>query len=199
MQWLNEVAERVIKAKPSGEITVSSGVSPSGTYHLGTLREVLTAEAVARELRFRGRSVRHVHVVDDLDALRKVPADVPAEFKKYLGQPLCDIPSPDGQAKSYADYYLADLLVAQDKLGIDMEVVRSHEQYRAGFFVPAIEAALDNIVSVRQAMEKVAGRKLDPHWSPIQVMEDGYLKSRKFQSINKSDQTISYQDLEGNT
>ncbi|OGL36550.1 lysine--tRNA ligase [Candidatus Saccharibacteria bacterium RIFCSPHIGHO2_12_FULL_48_21] len=199
MQWLNEVVGLIIKTKPDGEVVVSSGVSPSGTYHLGTLREILTAEAVARELRFRGRKVRHIHFVDDLDALRKVPAGVPAEFKKYLGQPLCDVPSPDAQAKSYADFYLADLLAAQGKLRIDMEVVRSHEKYRAGFFVPAIEATLDKMDSVRQAMEEVAGRKLDPNWSPIQVTEDGYLKSRKFLAINKQDQTVGYQDLAGNT
>ena len=199
MQWLNEVVGLINKTKPDGEVVVSSGVSPSGTYHLGTLREILTAEAVARELRFRGRKVRHIHFVDDLDALRKVPAGVPAEFKKYLGQPLCDVPSPDGQAKSYADFYLADLLAAKNKLRIDIEVVRSHEKYRSGFFVPAIEATLDKMDSVRQAMEEVAGRKLDPNWSPIQVTEDGYLKSRKFLAINKQDQTVGYQDLAGNT
>src|SRR3989344_2396047 len=125
MQWLNKVVDEAIKRKPDGEIIVESGVSPSGTYHLGTLREVLTAEAITRELKHRGRASRHIHFVDDLDALRKIPAGVPENFKKYLGQPLADIPSPDGKATSYADFYLADLLQAINKMRLQMEVVRS--------------------------------------------------------------------------
>lgn len=98
MQWLNKAADEVIKAHPEGEILVSSGVSPSGVYHVGTLREVLTADAIMLAVRARGRDVRHIHVVDDLDPLRKIPAGVPAEFEKYFGMPLVDVPSPDGKA-----------------------------------------------------------------------------------------------------
>src|SRR3982751_2295201 len=110
MQWLNRIVDEVISRHPDGEIIVSSGVSPSGTYHLGTLREVLTAEAITRELKRRGRPAKHIHVCDDLDVFRKVPVNVPAEFEQYLGKPLCDVPSPDGKADSYADYYLKDLM-----------------------------------------------------------------------------------------
>src|SRR3954471_4640297 len=105
MQWLNKIADDLVGRHPDGEIVVSSGVSPSGTYHLGTLREVLTAEAVAWELRRRGRQARHLHIVDDLDVFRKVPVNVPPEFKEHLGKPLADVPAPDGSAESYADYY----------------------------------------------------------------------------------------------
>ena len=77
MQWLNTIADELITKHPEGTIVVSSGVSPSGTYHLGTLREVLTAEAIAWEVRRRGRQAVHYHVVDDLDVFRKVPVGVP--------------------------------------------------------------------------------------------------------------------------
>jgi lysyl-tRNA synthetase class 1 len=70
MQWLNKIADQVVAAHPEGEILVSSGVSPSGVYHVGTLREVLTADAIMLALRARGRDANHVHVVDDLDPLR---------------------------------------------------------------------------------------------------------------------------------
>ncbi|MGH7192572.1 MAG: hypothetical protein ACREJM_03450, partial [Candidatus Saccharimonadales bacterium] len=46
MQWLNQIVDELAKRRPEGEIIVSSGVSPSGAYHLGTLREILTAEAI---------------------------------------------------------------------------------------------------------------------------------------------------------
>src|SRR5690242_9271974 len=104
MQWLNKLADEVIAAHPDGDILVSSGVSPSGVYHVGTLREVLTADAIMLILRDRGRSASHSHVVDDLDPLRKVPSGVPDSFEQYFGMSLIDVPSPDGKAgSSWAD------------------------------------------------------------------------------------------------
>ena len=196
--WLNNIVDELIAKHGNHEILVSSGVSPSGTYHLGTLREVLTAEAVYRELTMRGHKARHVHVVDDLDIFRKVPVDVDGEFSKYLGLPLCDVPSPDkNKAGNYADYFLSDLLVAAEGLNLEMEVMRAHEKYRAGEFQSAIEKALDSIPVIRKILEEVSGRKLDPNWSPVQVIEEGRLKNRKFLSIDTSDNSIQYEDGTG--
>jgi lysyl-tRNA synthetase class 1 len=197
MQWLNKVVDDIVACFPEGEIVVSSGVSPSGTYHLGTLREVLTAEAIMYEAKRRGRQARHIHVVDDLDVFRKVPVNVPAEFDKYLGMPLCDVPSPDGRAKSYADYYLQDLLVAAGDLHLEMEVIRAHEKYRSGFFVGAIEQALANVDAIKNILENISGHKMGEEWSPIQVVEDGYLKNRAFISINPTEKTLVYLDKDG--
>ncbi|MEX2007127.1 MAG: lysine--tRNA ligase [Candidatus Saccharimonadales bacterium] len=197
MQWLNLVVDKVLSAHPEGEIIVSSGVTPSGTYHVGTLREVLTADAVMLELRRRGRKSRHIHVVDDLDVFRKVPVNVPPEFKKYLGWPLTDVPAPDGSSKSYADFFLDDFLKAAKALNLDMEVVRSRPKYSEGFMAPAIEKALEKIAEIRQILETISGHKLDDNWSPVQVIEEGYLKNRRFVSIDKAKNTIVYEDLGG--
>jgi lysyl-tRNA synthetase class 1 len=201
MNWLNRIVDKLVEQHPdeNSEIVVSSGVSPSGTYHLGTLREVLTAEAICRELKLRGRTAKHIHVVDDLDSLRKVPVDVDESFSQYLGMPLCDVPSPDPEkGSSYADYFLSDLLEAAKGLRLDMEIMRSNEKYRNGFFVDAIEKTLDNIPAVRKALEEVSGRTLDPNWSPVQVIENGRLKNRKFLSIDKESQNIVYENADGN-
>ncbi len=197
MYWLNKIAEEAIKQQPEGEIIVSSGVSPSGQYHLGTLREVLTAEAIAWAIKQKGRQSRHLHVSDDLDVFRKVPVGVPADFSKYLGWPLCDVPSPDGSDISYADYYLKDLFDASKKMNLEMEVIRAHEKYRAGFFVPAIEEALDKAEDIKQILEEVSGRKLDQQYSPIQIVEGQYIKNRQFVSIDKSAKTVTYLDEKG--
>jgi len=150
MQWLNKVADEVISGHPKGEILIESGVSPSGTYHVGTLREVLTCDAILLELRRRGREAKHIHYVDDLDPLRKVPVNVPAEFDKYLGRPYCDVPAPDGSDQSYADFFLNDFLGAAKQLHMDMEVIRSHEKYRSGFMTQAIEKALKALLVADQ-------------------------------------------------
>ena len=197
MQWLNKVADEVVAAHPEGEILVSSGVSPSGVYHVGTLREVLTADAIMLALRRRGRESRHIHVVDDLDPLRKIPAGVPEQFEKYFGMSLIDVPAPDGKAASWADYYFKDFAKSAKKLGIDMDVMRSHQKYRNGFFVPAIEKVLEKLDKAREVITQVSGRQLDENWSPIQIKEDEYLKSRRFLNINPTNKTIIYEDKSG--
>lgn len=199
MQWLHDVVDKLIKRCPEGEIIVSSGVSPSGTYHLGTLREVLTAEAIAYEVRKRGRQAEHLHVVDDLDSLRKIPAGVPEDFKQYLGRPLCDVPAPDGGTSntSYADYYLKDLLTAAGKMHMDLQVVRAHEKYREGFFIEAIEKALTGKNTIKKILEDISGHKVDDNWSPIQISEDGYLKNRPFVGIDTANKTLVFKDKDG--
>lgn len=197
MQWLNSIVDELIDRHPDGEILVESGASPSGTYHVGHMREPLTADAIYLELKRRGRQAKHIHFVDDLDALRKVPYNVPADFDKYLGVPLCDVPAPDGSTQSYADYFLNGFQQGCRALGIEAEFIRSHEKYRSGWMVPAIEKALSRISEARHALETISGRKLDQHWTPIQVLEGGRLKNRKFISINTVSKIVTYEDEEG--
>ncbi len=197
MQWLNTIVDELISHHPDGEIVVSSGVSPSGAYHVGTLRELMTAEVVARELRRRGRTVSHIHVSDDIDVFRKVPVGLDQSYANYLGKPLCDIPAPDGSNQSYADFYVADLPKVATALNIDITILRAHEKYRSGYFASVIETALERIEDIKQILVDVSGRKLDQQWSPVQVIEDGYLKSRRFISIQKDTQEITYEDKNG--
>ena len=198
MQWLNQIVDELIARYPEGELLIESGSSPSGTYHLGHLRELVTCDAILLELQRRGRQSRHIQFVDDLDGFRKVPVNLPPEYEKYLGVPLCDMPAPDGSNVSTADYFLQGLIDACATLHIEVEFVRAHEKYREGFYVPAIERALDRIPETRKALEAVSGRDLDESWSPIQVMEGERLKKRKFVSINKETKTLVYEDADGN-
>jgi lysyl-tRNA synthetase class 1 len=196
MRWLTRLVDEIVAKQPTGEILIESGASPSGTYHMGHLREILTCDAILLELRQRGREVRHVQFADDLDALRKIPVNIPAEYEQFLGKPLCDIPAPDGKG-SYGDYFLNGFVTSAKTLGIEMDVIYSHEKYRSGFFVPVIERVLSRLPEARKVLETVSGRQLDEHWSPIQVMEDGYLKNRSFVSIDTNTKAITYKDKEG--
>lgn len=197
MQWLNTIVDGIVKSRPNGEILIESGGSPSGTHHLGHMRELITCDAVFLELMRRGCMARHIYFSDNLDGLRKVPVDVPAEFDQYLGMPLCDIPSPDGKAESYGEYFTAQLKRASASLGIEVEFISSHEKYRSGFFVPAIERSLERLSAARGALESISGRKLEDAWSPIQIMENRRLKKRQFVAIDTYTKTLTYHDGDG--
>ena len=199
MQWLNQIVDELIARHPDGEILIESGSAPSGTYHLGHLRELVICDAILLGLQRRGRQARHVQFVDDLDNLRKIPVNVPAEFEKYLGQPICDVPAPDGSDRSYADYFLQTLSDACEVLGVEVEYVRAYQRYREGWYVPAIERALERIPAIKQALESVSGRQLEDNWSPIQILENGRLKKRPFLGIDTAGKSVQYQDAAGET
>lgn len=196
MQWLDNIVDELIARHPEGEILIESGGSPSGEYHLGHMRELVICDAILLELKKRGRSARHIYFVDDLDGLRKVPVNIPADYEKYLGRSLCDIPSPDPD-KSYAGYFIEGLKKGCESLGVEVEFIHAHEKYRAGFFTEAIEKTLDNVEQIKDILENVSNRKLGEEWSPIQVNEEGYLKKRRFVSIDKTAKTLQYEDKNG--
>lgn len=198
MNWLNAIVDELVARHPEGEILVESGSAPSGSYHLGHLREVLTPDAIYLELKRRGREARHIHYVDDMDAFRKVPFNVPKEYEQYLGMPLCDIPAPDGSERSYADYFIDELQGVCKTLGIEAEFPRAHTHYRSGFHVPSIERVLTNLTAVRQAIQTASNRQLAENWAPIQILVQGRFKSRTFIAIDTDSKTVRYADAEGN-
>jgi lysyl-tRNA synthetase class 1 len=197
MQWLNKIVDELIELHPDGEILIESGSAPSGAYHFGHMREPLIADAILLELKRRGRQARHVHFVDNLDALRKIPVNVPDEFDKYLGYPICDVPAPNGSDQSYADYFLEGFKEANQLLGLEVEYMLSHEKYRGGWLMPAIELALEHVPQIRRALETISGRTLDENYSPIQIKEGEYLKNRKFLRLDKQSKTVEYEDRDG--
>ena len=93
--WVTRAADDALRHAREGEqVTCSSGASPSGPVHLGNLREFLTVHFVADELRRRGVPVRHLHVWDDYDRFRKVPAGVDPGWADHIGRPLSAVPDP---------------------------------------------------------------------------------------------------------
>ncbi|QBD75726.1 lysine--tRNA ligase [Ktedonosporobacter rubrisoli] len=145
--WVEQLCDRielqVQKTKgAAATIICSSGISPSGPIHLGNLREVMTPHIIVEELRKRGRQVEHLHIWDDFDRLRKIPANVPADFAKYIGCPLADIPDPWDEYASYAERYMADFTQSLQRLGIAPRFVRQSLAYRSGNYTAQIKEAM---------------------------------------------------------
>ena len=95
--WADNYAEKIIREKGDKELYVcASGVTPSGTVHIGNFREIITVELVVRALRERGKQVRFIYSWDDYDVFRKVPENMPKQemLKDYLRQPITLTPDP---------------------------------------------------------------------------------------------------------
>ena len=192
--WLDQICEAVDLAHPSGELLVSSGISPSGPYHLGHSREVLTADAIYRGLRERGRDIRHIHFVDCFDALRKRYPYLPESYEAEAGKPLFMIPAPDGKSKSYADQYFSEYLAATKLLGIEMDVIWIPDEYKCGTFTELIAESLLKRDQLATILARVSGYKVSDDWQPIQILDESNnsLRTAKFIGFDKQTNLVHY-------
>lgn len=161
-EWARNTATRL----GEGPHVVVSGISPSGNIHVGNLREVLVAEAVADALRERGEVVRFVFHADTIDPLRKIAPGVPESFREHLGQSLAYVPDPEGDHESYAEHFLAPFEAALREMQVDVEVLRSHELYESGVYTDVTREAIERTEDLRRILADVSGRELPETWSP---------------------------------
>ncbi len=165
MHWADVEAER-IAARSEGKITVSTGITPSGPIHVGNMREIITGYLLYRALTDRGADARLIYSGDTIDPLRKVYPFLPKEYEKYIGKSLCDIPCPCGKHSSYAEHFLEPFLNSLNMLGIEPDIILSHESYRKGVFAEAVRLALEHRDEIKEILERISGRELAKDWWP---------------------------------
>ena len=180
--WLDIAADEIIRRYPNGEIIVSSGISPSASYHIGHFREIMTAEALAWAVRQRGRTARHIHVVDNFDPLRTWYDFLPPAKQDYTGWPVALIPDPFGSChESYADHFYAEFQTSLAPMGIAPEIIKSYEDlYLPDHMTPYIEAVLGHLQTsdlIRTTFSELSNRQLPKDWTPVQLLDP---KTTKF-------------------
>ena len=83
--WVDKAAEKIIKEKGNKkEYVCASGITPSGTVHIGNFREIITTDLIVKGLENKGKKVRFIYSWDDYDRFRKVPKNVNKKWEKYL-------------------------------------------------------------------------------------------------------------------
>jgi lysyl-tRNA synthetase class 1 len=174
--WLDLAVAEIIEHYPEGTIVVSSGISPSASYHIGHFREILTADALTWGLRKSGRQAIHKHVVDNFDPLRKRYDFLPESYEQYVGWPICLVPDPFDECrtehKTYAEHFYKEFEgYARQMVIVPDEVVRSYEDlYANGKMAPQIEKVMAHVDDIRQVFKDVSKRDLPEDWTPLQVM-----------------------------
>ena len=169
MFWCEEVA-----AKCHGPQIINDSKTPSGRVHVGALRGVLIHDALFRTLKAKGIEARYLFGVDDYDPLDEIPAGKGEHFEKYLGQPLCNVPPPDGSAASdMAEHYMGEFWGVFEELGVEVERYRMRDVYRSGRFNEAIDTILRNADTVRRIYKEVSNSDRPATWFPFQTVCEG--------------------------
>lgn len=146
MHWSYELAQEILKKYPNREeYVVASGISPSGSVHIGNYREFITQYYVAKALKSMGKKVREIFSWDEFDRFRKVPKNFPADYAQYIGKPYVEIPSPYSQGESSAKYFEREFEGALQKLGmneIPVQMIYQADEYRSGRYGKSIAEAI---------------------------------------------------------
>lgn len=167
--WVDVIAEDVLAARPADHYLINDAKSPSGPIHVGSLRGVILHDCLARALRDAGREVRFLYGFDDYDPMDTRPLALPAEFDRYLGMPLSEIPSPDGHAASFGRHYGLGFAAVFAKLGVHPSIYWTSEMYKSGQFNDAIRTVLDRASELIQIDREISGsQKAERH--PVQVV-----------------------------
>src|SRR6476660_1073485 len=158
--WPFEEAKKIaarLKKKPKDEVIFETGYGPSGLPHIGTFGEVARTTMVRHAFRvLTGETVktRLIAFSDDMDALRKVPDNVPNKemMAQHLGQPLTRVPDPFGTHESFAAHNNARLRAFLDQFGFDYEFMSSTACYTSGRFDAALRKVLERFEQVMAIM-----------------------------------------------
>ncbi|MCL2301403.1 MAG: lysine--tRNA ligase [Firmicutes bacterium] len=145
MHWAQRIADEIIAREDKREYVCATGISPSGSVHIGNFRDTVTAWFVCLALRGRGKQARLLYSWDDYDRLRKIPANVAAvrdDFEQYIGMPLAEIPDPFGCCESYCAHFEKEFEQALAAFGIEADFRCQSKEYKSGRYAPHIITAM---------------------------------------------------------
>ena len=153
--WADQQAARIIKEKGDLPLyTCASGITPSGTVHIGNFREIMTVDLIVRALRDRGKNVRFIYSWDDYDVFRKVPANMPnpGELEKYLRFPITMVPDTFGRNENYARHHEVDIESQLPRMGIHPEFLYQASRYRDHRYAEGMKKALQSRDVIKQCL-----------------------------------------------
>jgi lysyl-tRNA synthetase class 1 len=175
--WADETAAKILREKGEKEqYTCASGITPSGTVHIGNFREIISVDLVVRALRDLGKKVRFIYSWDDYDVFRKVPKNMPKqdELQKYLRFPITMVPDPWDRDASYARHHEMDVETMLPEVGIYPEYLYQAERYRASLYADGIRKALEHRDILKSILDKFRDEdhKIQGEWWPVSVFCD---------------------------
>jgi lysyl-tRNA synthetase class 1 len=176
--WADETAGKIIAEKgDKARYTCASGITPSGTVHIGNFREIISVDLVVRALRDRGKTVRFIYSWDDYDVFRKVPQNMPNRegLESYLRFPITMVPDPWGRDGSYARHHEAEVEKMLPLVGIRPEYLYQAEKYQASEYAAGIRKALEHRDRLKVILDKFRDEdhKIQGEWWPVSVFCGG--------------------------
>ena len=158
------------KTPDKGYALFQTGYGPSGLPHIGTFGEVARTTQVRQAFqRMSDIPTRLFCFSDDMDGLRKVPANLPNQdmLAAHLGKPLTAVPDPFGTHDSFGAHNNARLQAFLDDFGFEYEFQSSTDWYTSGRFDAALLKVLEHYEAIMAIMLPTLGAERRLTYSPF--------------------------------
>ncbi|MEO1275343.1 MAG: lysine--tRNA ligase, partial [Pseudomonadota bacterium] len=205
--WPFEEARKILKRlggkdPEKGYVLFETGYGPSGLPHLGTFGEVARTTMVRRAFEAMcDIPTRLIAFSDDMDGLRKVPANVPNReaLAEDLHLPLTRVRDPFGTHASFGAHNNARLRAFLDQFGFEYEFASSTDYYREGRFDAALVTALERFDKIMAIMLPTLGAERQATYSPFLPVspKTGHVLQVPTLERNVARGTIVYEEPDG--
>jgi lysyl-tRNA synthetase class 1 len=175
--WPFEEARKIVaRLQRTGikdEVIFETGYGPSGLPHIGTFGEVARTTMVRHAFRVLTDDkirTRLIAFSDDMDALRKVPDNVPNKdmLTAHLGEPLTRVPDPfSNEYSSFGAANNARLRAFLDRFGFEYEFLSSTDIYLSGRFDATLMKMLEAYDRVMEIILPTLGPERRATYSPF--------------------------------
>jgi len=188
-------AEKINSGKP---LVIRDEKTASGRVHVGSLRGVAIHGIISEILTEQKITNKYLFEINDFDPMDGLPDHLKENFSSYLGMPLLNVPSPDGIAKNYAEYFAQEFAGVIKETGFTPEHYRSSDLYKQGKYNETIKSALLNADKIREIYKKVSGSVKGEEWLPVQMICEkcGKVSTTKATSFDGEKVKYTCQDLE---
>jgi len=190
------------KAPEKGYVLFETGYGPSGLPHIGTFGEVARTTMIRRAFEvISDIPTRLICFSDDVDGMRKVPANVPMQdmLHENLQRPLTSVPDPFGEYDSFGAHNNAILRRFLDTFGFEYEFISATEFYKSGRFDDTLRLCTERYDKIMAIMLKSLREERQQTYSaflPIHP-ETGRVLYVPMKHVDAVNHTITFDDEQG--
>ena len=193
--WADTVADHLLKQKRKKYVCEGMW-TPSGYFHIGNSRpEIFVPNAIKRALEDKGANAQQNFIIDDFDALDKIPGGLgldQKEWEKYIGFALVHAPAPFGDTDSWAAAFSEKVRETLPEFKVDINIISSYENYKSGKFNDLIKESLDKSKDIVRVWNRVAGSEKPDTFLPIQVVCESCGKIKYAEATGWDGEKVSY-------
>ena len=202
-----KITKRYEKTKMPKEVIFETGYGPSGLPHIGTFAEVARTSMIINAFRLLTEDkvkVRLICFSDDMDAMRRIPDNVPNKkmMEKYIGKPLTKVPDPFCEKyQSFAHHNNERLCKFLDQFNFTYEFASATEYYENGKFDDMLIKACEKYEKIMKIMLPTLGEERQKTYSiflPISP-KTGKVLYVPIEKVNEKNATITFKDEDDET
>ncbi|HEY4479640.1 MAG TPA: lysine--tRNA ligase [Candidatus Paceibacterota bacterium] len=198
MYWADQVAEEAKgrykdKIKAGKPVVIRDEKTASGRIHVGSLRGAAIHGVIGEALGEKNIANEFLWEINDFDVMDGLPGYLDEKtFRPHMGKLLCNVPSPDGKAKNFAEYFSKEFTEVVEEIGLKPKYYRSSEVYKSGKYNECIRKILDNAATIRKIYKEVSGADRDPSWLPLSVVCENCGKVGTTKATDWNGETVAY-------